>query len=146
MQLARLFRYLLILFSILGLSAEDTEELMSPDVERQIKECADACQVYRSALYKFLVEMKPETWSLAQKEFTTCQWKCHRCTLQEAIIAMKSIDRFSPAFIPESSRHIRYKQTAIIPAITECVERWNDSAIFGCDRNPVEEYTSGCVI
>lgn len=145
MLLARLFMF--ISFSILGSSfAQDTEELVPADVVRQIKECEDTCQGYRSALYNFLMEMKPDTWGSAQLAFSNCQEKCPRCSLKKAVDAMKSIDLFSPTFPPESSRNIRYKQIDIIPAVTDCVSLWNDSAIFGCDKNPVENYTSDCIL
>ncbi|KAI7891635.1 uncharacterized protein EV154DRAFT_481067 [Mucor mucedo] len=140
------FIILILFFKLNTVWADDTDELMPADVARQIKECADACQGYRKTLFNFMTEMNTTSYELAQKEFFTCQTKCPRCSLQNAADAMGSIQEFSPAFSIENRGYIRWKQTNIIPSIELCVSQWNRSAIFGCDRNPVELYTSDCIL
>lgn len=137
-----------ILFYIVGFTwADDSnDELMPPEIARQIQDCANACQIYRNKLFDFLTEMNTTTWEITQKEFATCQDMCPRCSLRDAVICMKSIDKFSPTFPPEKAQFIKWQQTDIIPAVTGCVDQWNRSAIFGCDRNPVEGYTSDCIL
>lgn len=143
-NLQGLFFSVVILCVVFNLSAAISRSVLAPEIRGQIEDCERDCSAYGASFTYFLVSLKKEDWDIANKDFSTCRWRCHRCDLSEAIVGMSYIEGESD--ILGNSEAVVYTQRMISSAITECIRKWEISAVFGCDTNPVESYTTDCVL
>lgn len=143
-NLQGLFFSFVIFCTVFNLSAAIPRSVLAPEIRGQIEDCERDCRTYGASFSYFLVSFKAEDWAIAKKDFATCRWRCHRCDLSEAIVGMSYIDGESD--ILGNTEAVVYTQRIISSAISECIRKWEISAVFGCATNPVESYTTDCVL
>lgn len=110
-----------------------------------IKACSDACREFRGVFRKFTNDINTSNWIEARQAFTTCQWRCYRCSLTTGVAGMEAIESISSDMHNSQSLDIikKYKRDINLSAYI-CHDKWIASSSLGCSRNPVEAVDSSC--
>lgn len=110
-----------------------------------IRTCFDACRNFRAYFQKFTNNTNINNWVEARQAFTTCQWRCYRCSLQSGVAGMEAIESVSSDLQGTQAQDIikKYKRDINLSAFI-CRDKWIMSSELGCTRNPVETVDLNC--
>ncbi|CAO3633505.1 unnamed protein product [Mucor hiemalis] len=142
----------IILCFIISINCVAIGPSVSADEARDIESCLSACKVFRQTFYTFITELNVNSWEVAAKDFTTCQYRCYKCTMPRAIHGMEVIDEYKADFTGEVAKLVimNLQQIFIIEDIHDCREKWKIAAALNCPKTPIEDAvdleTKDCIL
>lgn len=141
MSLIKLNNIILVIGALFCLITSITCAAIPPDEARDLDTCIAACKTFRHSLYAFTKELNANTWEAAQKDFSTCQYRCYKCTMQPAAHAMEMINEYKSDFSGEEKRFIilNIQQLRIIEGVQNCKDKWKVAATLNCPKTPIED-------
>lgn len=118
---------------------------ISKEDNRLIQTCVEACRDFRASFDNFQNNMTSDNWSISKKEFSTCQWKCYRCSLTTGVYGMDQIEAVSSDFSKaESQKIVNDYSHDIHLSGYNCLNKWTVASLLGCSKDPVEKIQPFC--
>lgn len=118
-----------------------TCSVIPPDEARDLNTCVAACTTFRESFYTFTKELNANSWEAAKKDFSTCQYRCYKCTLKPAVHAMEMIDQYNSDFSGEKTKFVilSIQQLRIVEGVQNCKDKWKVAATLNCPKTPIED-------
>lgn len=110
-----------------------------------IRTCFDACRDFRAYFQKFTNNINTDNWIEAHQAFTTCQWRCYRCSLQTGVAGMEAIEAVSSDLQSTQAQDIvnKYRKDINLSAFI-CRDKWIMASELNCTKDPVEAVDLNC--
>lgn len=107
--------------------------------DQEISDCKAACAPFKDAMQTFSDNVDVDGWEQVKKLFTTCQWKCYKCSLFLSVVNVDGIEDSFSRNSDSLSEDVFNLRDGAFHGISYCIDGWTRAVNWGCNNIPVEE-------